>query len=68
MKVRELIHYLEKQYDPEDALVVAFWDRTSFDTADLTPEQWEDAAEYMEGIDWQYVHKTLGEVLEGYVS
>ena len=71
MKVRELMNYLSENYDPDDAIVVQWWDRDHFDTADMTPEQWVDAADYMEtntDTDWGYIHEALSEVLSEYME
>lgn len=68
MKVRELIDALQRNYDPEDALVVAFWERKYFDTSDLTPEQWVDAADYLDGeMDWSYTLDALAYTLNEYL-
>ena len=69
MKVRELIDALQRDYDPEDALVVAFWDREYFDTSDLTPEQWVDVADYLDSeMDWSSTHDALGDLLNKYLK
>ena len=69
MKVRELIDALQRDYDPEDALVVAFWDREYFDTSDLTPEQWVDVADYLGSeMDWSRTHERLSDLLADYLD
>ena len=67
MKVRELMNEL-KEYDPDDALVVAWWERDLFDTADMTPEQWVDAAEHLENTDWSSTYDRLLYALNDYME
>ena len=69
MKVRELINYLSENYKPDDAVVVAWWDREYFDTSDLTPEQWVDAADYLDSeMDWSGTHERLSDLLADYLD
>ena len=71
MKIRELMNYLNENYDPDDAIVVQWWGRDQFDTSGMTPEQWVDAADYMEtnpDTDWGYIHEALSEVLSEYME
>jgi hypothetical protein len=67
MKVRELMNYLNENYDPDDAIVVAWWDRDHFDTADMTPEQWVDATDKVD-IDWSLTKQWLDDALYDYLE
>jgi len=69
MKVRELMNYLNENYKPDDAIVVAWWDQSHFDAAEnLTQDEWAKAAEHINDIDWWYTHDALGEVLDNYLE
>ena len=69
MKVRELIEWMNKTYDLDDAIVVAWWDQTSFSAAhDLTPKQWLGVTEYMEAGDWWQTKEALDYALLEYLE
>ena len=71
MKVRELMNYLNEAYDPDDALIVAWWDRDHFDTADMTPEQWVDAADNIDiegSMELMLTKQWLDEALNDYME
>ena len=69
MKVAELIKYLNETYSADDSIVVAWWDQDSFSQSqDMDKDEWAKAADYLEDIDWQYTHDTLGVVLDEYLE
>jgi hypothetical protein len=68
MKVLELINYLIDNYKPDDAIVVAWWDRDHFDTADMTHEQWVDAADHLENMEWSSTYDRLLYALNDYME
>ena len=69
MKIQDLIDYLQHNYAPDEAIVVAWWDKEHFDAAEnLSPEEWAQAAEYMGEMDWHYTHDALNDVLDGYLK
>jgi hypothetical protein len=68
MKVRELIDALQRNYAPDEAIVVAWWDKEHFDAAEnLSTEEWAQAAEYMDEMDWSYTHDALEYTLNEYL-
>jgi hypothetical protein len=69
MKIQDLIDYLQRNYAPDEAIVVAWWDKEHFDAAEnLSTEEWAQAAEYMSEMDWHYTHDALNDVLDGYLK
>jgi hypothetical protein len=60
MKVEKLINHLTEYYDPEDHIVVAFWDQSHFEEAEhINTAEWNACSEYMEDIDWYSVKQSL---------
>jgi hypothetical protein len=60
MKVRGLINYLEKYFDPEDHVVAVCWNQSDFEEAALiNTAEWNACCEYMEDIDWHPVKQSL---------
>ena len=69
MKVREIIETLQAMYDPDDAVVIAWWDQNSFSEAhDMDEGEWAKATEYMDEVDWGVAHDTLSYALDEYLS
>ena len=70
MKIQRLIDYLQRNYEPDEAIVVAWWDQDHFDAAvNLSPDEWARAAEFMgEYKDWHYTHEELGDLLDEYLT
>ena len=61
MKVADIIKTLE-EYDPNDSVVIAWWDRESFDPhqlKDMSADEWSSACEYMEEIDWWHAYDDI---------
>ena len=68
MKVREIIETLQAMYDPDDAVVIAWWDRDSFrDAHDMDEDEWAKATVYMDEMDWSYTHDALEYTLNEYL-
>ena len=60
MKVGELINYLTKYYEPDDCIVVAWWDQSHFEEAEhINTAEWNACCEYMEDIEWYPVKQSL---------
>ena len=69
MKVREIIELLNKMYDFDDSIVVAWWDQDSFSEAsDMDEDEWAKATEFMDEMDWSRTHDALTDLLRYYVS
>jgi hypothetical protein len=69
MKIQDLIDYLQRNYEPDDAIVVAWWDQEHFDAAvNLSPDEWAQAAEFMGEMDWSVTHETLVCALDEYLQ
>lgn len=65
MKIQDLIDHLQRNYKPDESIVVAWWDQDHFDAAEqLSPEDWAKAADYMENMRWSYTHDALCDVLD----
>ena len=65
MKVADIIKTLE-EYDPNDSVVIAWWDSDIFDpdlVGTLSSDDWEAACDSMEEIDWSYTFDRLEDVL-----
>ena len=60
MKVGELINYLTKYYEPDDCIVVAWWDQSHFEEAEhINNAEWEACCEAMERMDWSMTFEKL---------
>jgi len=69
MKVSEIIELLSKMYDPNDSVVIAWWDQDSFSEAsDMDEDEWTKATEYMDEMDWSRTKDGLTDVLRYFVS
>jgi hypothetical protein len=62
MKVNEIIEYLKRDYNPEDDLIVAYWDRHSFG---MSEEEFGKVAEEVEhSVDWSRAHEDISYHIE----
>ena len=69
MKVREIIELMSSMYDPDDSVVIAWWDQDSFSEAsDMDKDEWAKATEFMDEMDWSRTHDGLTDVLRYFVS
>jgi hypothetical protein len=66
MKVRTLVDYLVNNYDLDDSIVVAWWEKEQFNA--VPPDEWEEATEYMEEIDWSHTYDALSNALNDYLN
>ena len=80
MKVKELIEQLQRDYKPEDSLLVAYWDKEYVETAleeklegkPYPVEAWEDAirraekAEYWQSCGSEEITEQADEALKDY--
>ena len=69
MKVKEIIEHLKK-YDEDDSVVIAWWDRDSFDP-DLVNNpslNWESACYIMDDIDWSLTHDEIEDALKTFLE
>jgi len=65
MKVKEIIEQLKNNYDEDDSLVIAWWDKESFDP-DLVNNpslNWEEVCYRMNDIDWSLTYEKIADVL-----
>jgi len=72
MKVKDAIKYLN-QLDPEDHIVIAWWDmgmfydpdpeQTRFDPP-VTKTEWEDVVHIGDDMDWSMTHESLSSVMD----
>jgi len=71
MKVSDIIKTLEA-YDPNDSVVIAWWEREAFDpdlVSNLSLEDWAAACKYMEFlIDWSYAHEVLDDIFKVFLK
>mgnify|MGYP003653418020 CR=1 FL=1 len=69
MRVGDIIKHLEK-YDADDSIVIAWWDRDSFDPDSVhSPSlDWESACSFMDAIDWSNIHDELEQALETFLE
>jgi len=61
MRVADIIESL-KRYDPEDSVVVAWWDRESFDpdlVSELSLDEWGSICESLDDKDWSFTSDQL---------
>ena len=53
MKVKDLIEMLQRDYSPEDSLIVATWEKKSFDPLLKEDDDWAEIAQScMDEVDW----------------
>jgi hypothetical protein len=70
MKVKEIIEQLKNNYDEDDSVVIAWWDKESFDP-DLVNNpslNWESACYRMDDIDWHSTYEKIADVLETWLE
>jgi hypothetical protein len=70
MKIKEIIEHLKTNYDENDSVVIAWWDRESFDP-DLVNNpslNWELACYRMDDINWHDTHDKITDVLQTWVK
>ena len=61
MKVKDILAALEGN-DPEEELIIAWWERTGFDE-DLSEDEWNNFVYKVDQkMDWSYTHDTLNEM------
>ena len=59
MKVQEAIEYLSKK-NPDEQIIIAWWDSEAFAPLYLTRVEWEDYSESAEDwMDWSRAHEAL---------
>lgn len=69
MKVSQIIKTLQENYDPDDVVVVAWWDKGLFSQAnDMGADDWEAAAYDMENMSWSNTHDELSDVLDRWID
>ena len=73
MKAKDIIKRLETNYEPDEELIITFWDKDEFDArnvsdeeGDITPIQWREIVKYAERSDWWDQRATDGlmEIIE----
>ena len=66
MKVKHIIETL-KQYDPEDSLIVATWDKEQFAPLLEKDDDWADIAQScMDEVDWSDVSQDIIEHIQSF--
>jgi len=65
---KEAIKYLS-DLDPEESIVIAWWQKDMFAREEMTDEEWEWAARQVnDKMDWSYTHEFISEGLDVYVD
>ena len=65
MKVKHLIEILQKEYSPEDSLIVATWEKDSFAPLLNEDDDWADIAQScMDEVDWSGSTQDIIEYIE----
>ena len=66
MKVKHIIETL-KQYDPEDSLIVATWDKEQFAPLLEEDDDWKAIAQScMDEVDWGYISQDIIEHIQSF--
>ena len=64
MKVKDLIEMLQRDYTPEDSLIVATWEKDSFAPLLKEDDDWAEIAQScMDEVDWGWELKILSTTL-----
>ena len=59
MLVKDAIRYLQRDYKPDDEIIVAWWDKEE-GFEDMTDEEWDDAVAVADHhMDWSSTHDDL---------
>ena len=62
MKVQDVIKNLKKWHDPEEHLIVAYWEQSAFDVKD---EDWTAVSDLVESkMDWSNAHMDISTFIE----
>ena len=65
MKVKELIEMLQRDYSPEDSLIVATWEKKSFDPLLKEDDDWAEIAQScMDEVDWGWITQDIIDHIE----
>ena len=65
MKVKEINKMLQDNYNPEDSLVVATWDKEQFAPLLEEDDDWESIAQScMDEVDWSDVSQDIIEHIQ----
>ena len=57
MQVKEAIKLLTEQLHPEEEIIIAWWDRSSFNK--MTGDEWSEATEVGDNMDWSSTQEDL---------
>jgi len=67
MTVKDAIRYLQRDYKPDDEIIVAWWDKNFFE--DMTEEKWNETVEVVDHrMDWSSTHEDIIFVMEEYCT
>ena len=67
MKVKDLIEMLQREYSPEDSLIVATWEKKSFDPLLKEDDDWAEIAQScMDEVDWGWVTQDIIDHIESF--
>ena len=62
MQVQDLIKNLKKWHDPEEHLIVAYWEQAAFNVED---EDWTAVSDLVESkMDWANAHMDISTFIE----
>tara|TARA_B000000565_G_C23776997_1_gene374409 strand:- start:2239 stop:2490 length:252 start_codon:yes stop_codon:yes gene_type:complete len=65
MKVKDIIETLKKNYNPEDSLIVATWDKEQFAPLLEEDDDWADIAQScMDEVDWSDISQDIIEHIQ----
>jgi len=66
MKIKDIIKYLEK-YDPNDSLVIAWWDKDFYDLDSSL--NWAEACNFiMDDLDWSNITNDIEYALQTFLK
>ena len=62
MRVKDLIQNLKKWHDPEEHLIIAYWEQSAFEVED---EDWVGTSDLVESkMDWSNAHDDINTFIE----
>jgi len=62
MKVKDAIKLLKENCNPEEEIIIAWWDRSCFNR--MTDNEWSEATEAGDDMDWSSTQEDLTMAIE----
>ena len=62
MRVKDAIKLLKENCNPEEEIIIAWWDRSCFNT--MTDDEWGEASEAGDDMDWSGAHEDIEREIE----